>query len=246
VETTKRHKIHEERLVVVSNTGTNRLVKRILIPLSFVILPAIASLTTYIYFGTEERALEQHINEQETELNDLLQKLDHTEQMRVNAQVDSEVDRQAIEGLRKELVTWANRYGQQEEKIQFYQSLMDPNTTNSGVYIESVEIEPTAEERLFNYRILLAQRSSDHSRVNGLVNVELISGENSDGIQTIPLKELTGEPNDLTLGFKFFQQFDGRFKLPEGFEPGQIKLVVTVNGNASARLEEVISWPVRS
>lgn len=246
METIKKHKIHQERSFVVRRTESGRRARLLIIPFAILLLPLLASFATYYHFGSEERELARHIYDLEAELANVENQLNLAEQMRANAEVASEVDQYAIEELRRELVVWSNKFGQQEETIKFYQSLMDPNPTNSGVYLESVEIDPTDEENVFNYKILVAQKSSNHRRVNGSVQLDLISKKNSDGIQTISLKELTEDADDLTLGFKFFQQFDGNFRLPAGFEPGQLKLVVRIQGNSAAQFEELVDWAVRS
>lgn len=246
LEPAKKHSIHQQQSFVVRQTAASRRLRLLGIVLVVVLLPSLSGLLTYYYFGSEERELSETIRLQQAELKGLSEQLDYAEQMRANADIASEVDQLAMEELRKELVFWGEQYGQLEEKIKFYQSLMDPNPTNSGIFVESVEIEPTKEDGRFNYRIVVAQRSSNHNRVNGSVDINLISEKNSDGIQSISLKELTGEQDQLTLGFKFFQQFDGSLNVPPGFSPEKLRVVVKIKGNSSAQLEEIIDWAVRS
>ena len=241
----KKRSIHQEHVHVVRQTELARRVRLVLIPAVIVLLPLLAGLLTHHLFGKEERALAQHINTLDDEVAELRSDLDRAEQMRANAEVASEVDQQAIEDLRKELVSWSEKYGQQEEKVKFYQSLMDPNPTNSGVYLESIEITATKEEGLFDYKILLAQRASNHARITGSVQLELLSKKNSDGIQSISLNKLTGELDEFSLEFKFFQQFDGSLRVPVGFDPDQIKLVVKTTGNSSTQFEELVDWVVQ-
>lgn len=243
---TKKSNIQQEHVRVVRETERARRVRQLLIPAIVVLLPLMAGLVTYYFFGSEERELLRHIAELDEEVAELRFGLGHAEQMRTNAEIASEVDQQAMEDLRKELVAWSEKYSQQAEKVKFYQSLMDPNPTNSGVYLESVEIVATNEEGLFDYKILLAQRSSNHRRVTGSVQLDLVSKKNSDGIQSISLIDLTDEQDELTFGFKFFHQFDGSLKVPVGFNPDQIRLVVKITGDSAAQFEEFVDWTVRS
>ena len=217
-----------------------------LVPAFILILPLLSAAFTYHYFGTEERELQRVIIDLESEIQGLTKDLADAKQMYANAQVESEVDKYAIEDLRKEIVGWSDRYSQQDEKLQFYQSLMDPDPSNRGVYIESVKIGKTAEKHFYTFSILLAQKSSNHRKVTGSVTVELLSDKNSDGIQSISLRELTDGEDRLSFGFKFFQELDGSVKIPDDFVPGQIKLVVRIKGSPSRKIEKYLDWIVQS
>ena len=234
----ERHSVHL--------TGMAMRARFILICAAIVLLPLLAGFATYYFFGAEERKFQRRISELDSEVAVLRSELAQVEQLKVNAEVASEVDKQAIEDLRKDLVSWSEKYSQQTEKVNFYQSLMDPSPSNSGVYIESAAILATDDERIFDYKILVAQRSSEHRRVSGSIQLELISIKNSDDVQNLSLNELTSEVDKLKLQFRFFQQLDGSLRLPDGFNPGQIKLVVEIMGDSGVRFEEYIDWTVRS
>ena len=246
MDKSKRHTIHSEQITVINSTAGHRRMRMIMIPIVLLLLPLLSAGFTYYYFGNDERELKRTISDLEREIEGLTNELEQAEQLYANARVESEVDKYAIEDLRQEIVGWSDKHSQQDEKLQFYQSLMDPDPTSRGLYIESLEINATAEEDFYNFSILLAQRSSNHRRLTGSVSIELLSEKNSDGIQTISLRELTEGEDRLLFGFKFFQQLDGSVKLPKDFIPGQIKLVVQIKGSSPRRIEEYLDWVVQS
>ena len=240
----KPNKIHFEQAYVV------RINKRRRKWLVFGILLLVISVPLLTHYGTlwyavdENRQLADEVNRQINLIEDLQNQVADFEQSTANADLSLEVGRNLLEQMRKDMVASQAQIETLQEQISFYQSLMDPNPEKGGVYIETVDIEPTAFEREYRYNIIVAQKSSSHRRVKGSVNVEFIAELNTDDVQTLALSELTETGKALPLGFKFFQQFDGSVVLPQGFNPASVRVMVQLQGNSSPRLDETYEWPL--
>ena len=194
------------------------------------------------YLSDDKRQLAEMIDQQTAELSTLTDRLNHSEQMRVNAEVASSVDRQALEQIRGELVSWNQKYSALEDKINFYQSLMEPKASHRGIYIEAVDIAPLGAEGVYSYRVLVAQRSNIHDRVTGTLSLELVSSESGDGILLVSSPQFFEDDGERKLGFKFFQQREGRFRVPESFQPTSVNVVVSTKGKSSVRVEKTLEW----
>lgn len=246
MESSRKHEIHDTKPVVVHQhigpAFLNGEWARVSIAIGLLFLCLAVAFLTYYFTGESHRRLMKTAAVQEVVIEDLAEQLSFSEQMRVNAEVASSVDQMAMEELRSEFVHQQAEYEQLEEKTNFYRSLMDSNSSNSGVYIHSLELLEGAAENVFHYRVLVAQRSADHQRVRGSIDMEVQSEKKSDGIQTLTTKDLTREEDRITLGFKFFQQVDGVLTLPADFVPDRIRLVVKIDGKNSMQLEEEFNW----
>ena len=238
----KPNKIHFEQAYVV------RINKRRRKWLVFGILLLVISVPLLTHYGTlwyavdENRRLADEVNRQINLIEDLQNQVADFEQSTANADLSLEVGRNLLEQMRKDMVASQAQIETLQEQIKFYQSLMDPNPEKGGVYIETVDIEPASFDGEYRYNIVIAQRSSNHRKVKGKINVEFISEFNTDDVQTLALSELTETGKALPLGFKFFQQLDGDVVLPEGFNPTKVRVMVQLEGDSSPRLDETYDW----
>jgi len=234
--------IHYEKAYVVRVSRTQRILRAFGVLFLLVLLPAATFLTTNYYLGIESRKLAAQLDQQNLLLVELRRQIGEVEQKAANAEMASEIDRNSMEQLRQEILQSEEQIQLLDQQISFYQSLMDPSPQQRGVYLESLDIKPATSEGEYQYNIIVAQRSSNHQRVSGYVNLQLIGANEGELSQTISLAELTEGQDTLPLGFKFFQQLDGNIRLPEGFIPARVRVVVQINGDNVPRVDETYEW----
>lgn len=237
-----KNEIHFEKAYVVRVNRAQRAWRVAGILGLLVFFPLAAYLGISWYLGQENRELNSQVDRQAELIAALRAEVLNLEQLAANADLASEVDKNSLEQMRLEMVQSQERIELLGEQIRFYQSLMDPNPEKGGVYIETVDIEPSDAEGAYKYNIVVAQRSSNHRRVQGNMDLQLISEGKGDARQIFSLGELTESVDSLSLGFKFFQQLDGDFKLPEGFIPTKVRVTVRLDGDASPRVDETYVW----
>lgn len=238
----KPNEIHYEKAYVVRVNRVRRRWLMLGVLLMAVAIPLATYYGTLFYVAEENRQLSEVVDQQIELINGLKARVAEFEQLSANANLSLEVDRTSLEQMRKEMVASQAQIEMLGEQIKFYQALMDPNPQKGGVYIETVDIEPSSFEGEYRYNIVVAQRSSNHKKVKGRVDVEFISELNSEKVQTFALSELTETSNPLPLGFKFFQQLDGDVVLPKGFSPTKVRVMVQLEGDSLPRLDETYEW----
>ena len=239
----KPHNIHFEQPIVVKVNRRQRRNRMLAVVVLLISLPIATYFVTSWFLGEDNRRLKVKTAEQTEIIAALRAEIEYLDQLRSNAEIAAEVDKTSMNELRTELVVMSNNNEVLSEQLQFYQSLMDPNPTNAGVYIESVDLLAGAEPQHFQYRILIAQKSANHRKISGHVLVEVLPEGAGNEDEVLRLSQLGASSDRLVLGFKFFQPFSGDLMLPEGFTPAKIRVIVQLSGDQGLRLNQTFDWP---
>jgi len=200
-----------------------------------------------ILMGTGQQAIA--IEERDRLLLQLKDSQGEAEEFRqrvANLNLGAEVDRQANEGVRLEVMELKNQIAALEEDITFYRGLMSPNKDKSGLTIGSLDVLQTPVPRIFEYKLVVQQLAANHKVLNGFLNFVVIGTTN--GIEsTLNLKDLSDKVTveNIKLRFRYFQNFTGQIKLPDGFEPIRIELVAKSTGKTPVTVSKKFGWLVQ-
>ena len=164
-----------------------------------------------------------------------------------NLELGSEVDRQASEGVRTEVIDLKAQVAGLEEEISFYKGLMSPTANKRGLTIGSLNVLATDSPRRYQYRLVLQQLATQHQLLKGYLNVSVV-GRQGGELVTLPLKDLNDQLTNVNikLRFKYFQNFSGEMLLPEGFEPIRIELLAKSTGKNAVTVEEKFGWLIQN
>lgn len=164
-----------------------------------------------------------------------------------SVRLGAEVDQQALEDVRQQLLELKSEIAEAEEENQFYRNLMAPAGNASGLNIGTVELEETELKRRYRFKIVMQQLSTDHELLKGTLKVNII-GQQNDELRVIPLADLSKDiPSaNIKLRFKYFQNVEGEMVLPEGFTPERIELEARATGKKAATVEKRFGWLVRA
>lgn len=187
----------------------------------------------------ERDQLQTDLLKTQTEANGLKQRIAMLEK-------GGEVDRQATEGMRSNLVDMREQIAKLQEEVAFYKGLMAPASQEKGLRIQKVDMQTTAEPRRFRYKLMLTQVSSNDTYIDGLAAVNIIGFEK--GAQKIyALRDLADDVDDYGIKFKFryFQEITGDLALPAGFVADSIEVVLQSKGAKATRVEERFPWPIK-
>ncbi len=153
----------------------------------------------------------------------------------------SEVAQQAQEQVREELRSLHEQQAELKEAVAFYKSVMDPGAGDEGLRIERFRLRPDGRDRVYQYRLVLAQVVEDRGFISGQVRVRL-AGER-DG-ESVELDDVLHGDSSTAFRFRYFQEMDGLLELPEGFAPREVH-VEAVRSGGRERARETFSWQVR-
>lgn len=141
-----------------------------------------------------------------------------------------------IDGGACQLVERSLRDLQQEnsglrEQLAFYRGVVSPKQSASGLRVYDFKIaRDSSAPREYDFELLLMQ-SLHHTRlVRGRTEIE-IEGLEAARHRLYRLSDLTGtKASEMSFSFKYFQELDGRLRMPEGFRPLRVTVRLLPNG----------------
>ncbi len=162
-----------------------------------------------------------------------------------NLSLSAEVDKASSEDVRTQVITLQEQITGLQEDIAFYRGLMEPTDNRRGLTIGSVNVVSTGIPRQYEYKVVVQQLATNHEQLVGSLNMNII-GREGELERSIPLMDLSEDVDstDIRLGFRYFQNIEGRLQLPEGFEPTRIELQARSTGRNAVSVEKKFGWLV--
>lgn len=216
--------------------------------LAVLILTIAASVVSYWLGGLY--ASEQ-LSRQELELLEGANELEHclkdSEQLRfevANLELQSQMDKAAAEEVRSEVVRLRGELAIAEENVSFYRGLLSPSEDKQGLSIGDVVLT-ASEMGLVQYRIVMQQAALKHQFLKGSLRITVV-GLRGENTVTLLLSELDDnvDSNDLKMGFKYFQVFEGWMNLPKDFSPVSLEVRAKTSGKKPQTVSGQYDWLV--
>ena len=219
------------------------------------ILSAIAVLMVFAFvvwsayeYGQHTAGFDQAEFEQEIEI--LSKSLDEVTAekvniLRENARLSrgSDIQKDASGKINDSLATCEEETLKLKEELTFYHNIVTPRKSKREIQVNKVVITPAADGS-FRYKVVLIQVGRHDYLQRGLVELSF-QGKKADGsevrldLPTVSLKK-TGKRQKF--GFKYFQNFEGGIRFPEGFEPLSMFVKAKPKSSKVPSVEEVFAW----
>ena len=130
----------------------------------------------------------------------------------------------------------------QEEELAFYRKLLALEETQSGVDIKDFSVRLSVNEGEYYYDFLLMQSSLNKKAAKGNIRIS-IDGMQDDMMRRIEVSGSSTEATDLIdYSFRYFQRYNGVFKLPENFYPEVVHLSVIPSSQSMKKFKHDYSW----
>ena len=184
----------------------------------------------------ERQAYEDHIDELDDKIVELKQEVALLETHR-------EIDRAAYEEVEASLASLQAKIQEQRDAIAFYRGIVSPADGKSGLRVQDLTLTRGGAEREFNLRLVLVQAMKHDRKVSGDVSLSVQGSQ--DGVETVyTLKQLipAGAEQGWPFSFRYFQDFDRRLVLPDGFTPERIRVEVRSKTRSIESIEESYAW----
>ena len=186
--------------------------------------------------ANERAALEAEIDARDARIADLEQEVALLETHRA-------IDREAYTEVETSLLDLQAKIQEQRDAIAFYRGIVSPADGRPGLRVQDFRLTRGAEERQFNLRLVLVQAMKHDRKVSGDVAVTVEGSE--DGVaRTYALAELlpAEASEDWPFSFRYFQDFDRRIVLPDGFTPERVHVEVRSRTRSISSIEESFAW----
>ncbi|OWL84735.1 DUF6776 family protein [Halopseudomonas aestusnigri] len=136
----------------------------------------------------------------------------------------------------------------QQQSLAQYQGVLAPSAMAPGLRIQAFELQATDSPEAFRYKVMVSRvgDESDTLEASLAVSVKGLLNGKTEELSLADLSPSLGD-DQLALNFRYFQVVPARSEqalliLPDGFDPQQVKLVATRNGDTL--VEQVFDWTV--
>ena len=186
--------------------------------------------------ATQRLAYENRIVELEDEIVGLKQDVALLETHR-------DIDREAYKEVESSLSSLQAKIVEQQDALAFYRGIVSPADGKPGIRVQDLTLTRGDEERHFNVHLVLVQSMLHDRKVSGDVQLT-VQGSQDGEDASYELSQLLPENADSgwPFSFRYFQNFDRRLLLPDGFTPRQVRVEVRSKTRSIASIEESFDW----
>lgn len=154
-----------------------------------------------------------------------------------------EVDRHALELVRRDMAAQQEEIAALEEGLAFYRSLISPEELGAGLGLRKLELMVGSPPGTYLFRIVVQQEARKHELLKGQLQVTLagqVAGEPAEYALGQLSDEVEGD--SLPLSFRYFQAVEGTITLPEGFAPEFVTVVASTSKPHKLEVMKQYPW----
>lgn len=158
-------------------------------------------------------------------------------------ETSTSIDRETYSQLERTLTELEAKLQAQEEELAFYRGIISPPDGESGLRIQSVDVEPANGEQRYTLRLVLMQAIAQNRRVAGVVRCTVTGSRDGETLE-LDLEEISanGGVSELAYGFRYFQGLEQELVLPEGFVPVSIEVEVRPTEPRGDPFTQTFEW----
>lgn len=153
------------------------------------------------------------------------------------------IDREAYKGVESSLAQLEQKIQEQRDAIEFYRGIMSPADGGRGLRVQDLRLSPAGREGAYHVRLVLVQVMQHDRAVKGNVGFTL-EGDQDGEAKSYSFDELVPADEDSSwpFSFRYFQAFDRRLVLPDGFVPEKIHVEVKSRTKSIDDVEQSFAW----
>jgi hypothetical protein len=216
--------------------------------LGFVLLIALLAASIWFTFeagrrmaGFDTLETDRIINGQQAEIERLQGDLAEYQRQAAMLERNSKIEDDASGELKKTLSAAQNEVLVLKKELAFYKSIVAPEQTKPTLVIQTIQLKPGANGD-YEYKIMVSQQGRNDRFARGTVDVS-IEGTKQGAKEVLALSAVSDDvKKPMKFGFKYFQNFTGELKLPEGFEAEFVRIKVNPNSKTLDSIDEQFPW----
>jgi len=154
----------------------------------------------------------------------------------------SAVDRHAYDNVDQSIRDLQGELLEIKKEVAFYRGIVGAADTSKGLRIQSVMVRASGQARRYPFRLILTQYGRHLRAVHGFATMKVVGVQ--DGKKKQLHLSLLAPRNSqrIKFRFKYFQELQGDFELPEGFLPLRIILKSIPQGKKAVSAEKTYNW----
>lgn len=183
----------------------------------------------------ERRELTQSLRASRAEADQLRDQVAYVER-------SQDIDSQACTSVRESLGKLQAEVSDLREQLAFYRGIVSPEQSKAGVRVYDLKVLPGTAPGVYKYDLVLIQSVRHDRRIGGKVVLQL-DGTQSGAKRRYSLDELAvGGTQSLLFSFKYFEEFSGEFRLPQGFAPATVTVALEPSVAGAPKVEDQFEW----
>ncbi|MFT6636384.1 DUF6776 family protein [Alcanivorax sp.] len=154
---------------------------------------------------------------------------------------DSELTLEAREEVRQEIKALQDQVAELEEAVLFYKNVMAPAGTEGGLQIEKMTVQQDNETDEYRYRVVLVQSGDNRGYLSGDIRLHLHGEKDGEAFELNGSSWLE-DGSETRFRFRYFQELNGRFKVPEGVVVQAVDVDAESGGRNRYQTQKTIKW----
>lgn len=181
--------------------------------------------------NARQQALADEIAKLQAENQSLREALSRAELLvRTNRTAYLELD-QTLKGSAQEMLKL-------REELDFYRSIISPANKIGGLQLQRLSILPGNDAGQYRYKLVLIQALKHERNVDGRVRFEVVGARGGASLKL----GFPASARGIGFNFKYFQEVEGKWDLPVGFNPEAVIVRVTPTHQGN-EMEKTFPWP---
>lgn len=188
------------------------------------------------------QALERQQRDMQASLRALRDENQELAEELVRTERGSQIDDAATTELQATMEGQQAEIAELKEQLAFYRGIVSPEESATGVRPQRLAVWRAKEPRVYHFSLILIQSVRNESKVDGRVQIS-IHGVQEGGSKQLDISSLLIKPRP-SMGFRFryFQEIDGAFRLPRGFDPGKVDVRLTRSDKDDVAASQSFDW----
>jgi hypothetical protein len=156
--------------------------------------------------------------------------------------LSAEVDAVALENTRQEMIELQRQIYRRGEELKLYQELLQDKNQPKGLSVSDLNLVAMDDGR-FKYRWVARQKTVKMQSLS-VYSEMWVLGTQGDQEVSLPLDMLDDQVKKLPikLEFKYFSINQGIVRLPEGFEPEQVRITLRYTWMKEVQSDQKFDW----
>lgn len=187
-------------------------------------------------------SLRAHLLEERETLSALLAE---SERQRVILDRTVQIDQEAFRVLQARLAQVQDASLELNRELTYLKRLIRKDG-KGAIQVYAMDITPHEQEDTFLYSFTITQLVQGFGRSTGRVRLSL-EGIRKEENLTLDLEQLpAAQPDELSMDFEHFQNFQGSLQIPHDFEPTSIIVAIEPNSKLLLKTSVMFPWELSS
>ena len=154
----------------------------------------------------------------------------------------AEIDRESIISIRDQIKQFQDERLKLEEELAFLRGIVSTDNKKQGLRVQNFKLEPGLESGQYIYKFSVSQVINSGIVAKGSIGLSILGLQQGQS-KKLNLSQVSSEKLDkIKMRFRYFQNVEGKLKIPEGFEPASIEVEVKPSSKKLQPVKESYNW----